>query len=124
MKIKPPANKNERHALKQRLEREHGARVDIIRGRFGWYARFLLCDSLRPLRLCVTSGPSHLGLRASGFGFQTTALGGGVRLRPVARGRRARAETAQDLLALAGKVGFEFGTAAQNGWGTGMAREW
>ena len=40
MKIKPPANENERLALKQRLEREDGARVDIIKGRFGWYARF------------------------------------------------------------------------------------
>jgi hypothetical protein len=40
MKIKPPANENERLALKQRLEREHGARVGIIKGRFGWYARF------------------------------------------------------------------------------------
>jgi hypothetical protein len=41
MKIKPPANEKERLALKARLEREHGAPVDIINGRFGWYARFL-----------------------------------------------------------------------------------
>jgi hypothetical protein len=29
-----------------------------------------------------------------------------------------------DLLALAGNVGFEFGTAAPNGWGTGKAPEY
>ena len=40
MKIKPPANEKERLALKQRLERQHGGRVDIIKGRYGWYARF------------------------------------------------------------------------------------
>ena len=43
--------------------------------------------------------------------------------RSVARGRRALPETALDLLALTGKVGFEFGTAVPNGWGTGLARE-
>ena len=44
--------------------------------------------------------------------------------RSVARDRRAPPETAQDLLALTGKDGCEFGTAAPNGWGTGKAREW
>ena len=41
MKIKPPASAAERRALKERLEREHGARGDVLKNRFGWYARFL-----------------------------------------------------------------------------------
>jgi hypothetical protein len=40
MKIKPPANQAERLALQRRLEREHGCRVDVLKNRFGWYARF------------------------------------------------------------------------------------
>jgi len=40
MKIKPPANEAERLALKRRLERDHGWRVDVLKNRFGWYARF------------------------------------------------------------------------------------
>ena len=45
MKILPPANENERQALKLRLEarlgQEQGGswRVDIINGRYGWYVR-------------------------------------------------------------------------------------
>jgi hypothetical protein len=42
----------------------------------------------------------------------------------VARDRRAPSETVQDLLVLTGKVACEFGTAAPNGWGTGLGREW
>ena len=40
MKIKPPASEAERRALQERLEREHGHRVDVLKNRFGWYARF------------------------------------------------------------------------------------
>ena len=45
MKILPPADENERLALKLRLEEALGAeqggswRVDIIDGRYGWYVR-------------------------------------------------------------------------------------
>jgi hypothetical protein len=45
MKILPPADENERQALKLRLEtalgQEQGGywRVDIIAGRYGWYVR-------------------------------------------------------------------------------------
>jgi hypothetical protein len=45
MKILPPADENERQALKLRLEEALGAeqggywRVDIIAGRYGWYVR-------------------------------------------------------------------------------------
>jgi hypothetical protein len=45
MKILPPADENERQALKFRIERaldqEEGGywRVDIITGRYGWYVR-------------------------------------------------------------------------------------
>jgi len=31
---------------------------------------------------------------------------------------------AQDLLPLTEKVGSQFGTVAQDGWGTGLAPEW
>jgi len=40
MKIAPPANEAERRALQARLERNHGNRVDVLRNRWGWYARF------------------------------------------------------------------------------------
>ena len=40
MKIAPPANQAERRALQARLEREHGRRVDVLKNRWGWYARF------------------------------------------------------------------------------------
>jgi len=40
MKIAPPANKAERRALQERLEREHGKRVDVLKNHWGWYARF------------------------------------------------------------------------------------
>ena len=40
MKIAPPANEAERRALQARLEREHGRRVDVLKNRWGWYARF------------------------------------------------------------------------------------
>jgi len=45
MKIIPPADENERQALKLRMERALGQeqggywRVDIIAGRYGWYVR-------------------------------------------------------------------------------------
>jgi hypothetical protein len=45
MKILPPADENERQALKLRLEEALGQaqggywRVDIIAGRYGWYVR-------------------------------------------------------------------------------------
>jgi hypothetical protein len=45
MKILPPADENERQALKLRMERALGQeqggywRVDIIAGRYGWYVR-------------------------------------------------------------------------------------
>jgi hypothetical protein len=45
MKILPPADENERQALKLRFESALGAeqggswRVDIIAGRYGWYVR-------------------------------------------------------------------------------------
>jgi hypothetical protein len=45
MKILPPADENERQALKLRMESALGAeqggywRVDIIAGRYGWYVR-------------------------------------------------------------------------------------
>ncbi len=40
MKIAPPANEAERRALQERLEREQGWRVDGLKNRWGWYARF------------------------------------------------------------------------------------
>ena len=40
MKIEPPSNEGERSALQERLEREHNRRVDVLKNRFGWYARF------------------------------------------------------------------------------------
>jgi len=40
MKIAPPANEAERRALQARLEREHGRSVDVLKNRWGWYARF------------------------------------------------------------------------------------
>lgn len=40
MKIKPPSSEAERRALQERLEREHARRVDVLKNRFGWYARF------------------------------------------------------------------------------------
>ncbi len=40
MKIAPPRNEAERRALQERLEREHGHRVDVLKNRWGWYARF------------------------------------------------------------------------------------
>jgi hypothetical protein len=59
MKILPPADENERQALKLRMERalgqEQGSywRVDIIAGRYGWY--------VRPVRLRTrTSGGQNV----------------------------------------------------------------
>jgi hypothetical protein len=40
MKIKSPSSQAERRALQERLEREHGRRVDVLKNRWGWYARF------------------------------------------------------------------------------------
>ena len=47
MKIAPPANEAERRALQARLEREHGRRVDVLKNRWGWYARFFKTASPR-----------------------------------------------------------------------------
>ena len=54
MKIKPPANEAERLALKQRLERQHGGRVDIYEDRYGWTVRF--CQSRKPRKRPGPSG--------------------------------------------------------------------
>jgi hypothetical protein len=62
MKILPPADENERQALKIRIERALGQeqdgywRVDIITGRYGWY--------VRPIRLrSPTNGQRALAKR-------------------------------------------------------------
>ena len=68
MKVPPPANENERQALKLRLqaalEAEKGGywRVDIIAGRYGWYVRAV---RLRP-RENVSASNGTMGLRATG----------------------------------------------------------
>jgi len=54
MKIAPPANKAERRALQERLEREHGRRVDVLKNHWGWYARFFKTAPLRK-----TTGPDR-----------------------------------------------------------------
>jgi hypothetical protein len=65
MKILPPADENERQALKLRLEEALGAeqggywRVDIIAGRYGWYVR---------------SGTSGLAWPAIGFKARNVAM--------------------------------------------------
>jgi hypothetical protein len=85
------------------------------------------------VQTCKLAVPAPLALAPQLFRKETSHLyaGGSDRRRheirggrSVARGHRTPPETAQDLLALTGKVGFEFGTAAQDGWGTGKAREW
>jgi len=68
MKVPPPANENERQALKLRLqaalEAEKGGywRVDIIAGRYGWYVRAV---RLRP-RENVSASNGTMRLRATG----------------------------------------------------------
>jgi hypothetical protein len=39
-KIQPPTSAAERPALQERLERDHGRHVDVLKDRWGWYARF------------------------------------------------------------------------------------
>ena len=74
MKILPPADENERQALKLRMERALGQeqggywRVDIIAGRYGWY--------VRPVRLRTrTKGES--AREDAGSGIHRSASGGG-----------------------------------------------
>jgi len=75
------------------------------------------------------SGYARLGLRIS-FGFRAHPEGlcaGWIRVdggrSPEIESRRARPEAAQDPLALNQQIGFQFGITAQDGCGTGLARE-
>jgi len=68
MKILPPADENERQALKLRLEEALGAeqggswRVDIIAGRYGWYVRPV---RLRPRTKAKTAPARTRGVEAA-----------------------------------------------------------
>jgi len=74
MKILPPADENERQALKLRMERALGQerggywRVDIIAGRYGWYVRAVrLRDGTKLEPMCVDAG-SRIHRSAPGGG--------------------------------------------------------
>ena len=76
MKILPPADENERQALKLRMERALGQeqggywRVDIIAGRYGWYVRPVRVRQQRKgqaQRTGANRGLSRSGVRGLGW---------------------------------------------------------
>lgn len=50
MELTPPVNATERRASRERLEREQGGRVEVLKNRGGWCARFFKTAELRKLQ--------------------------------------------------------------------------